>query len=129
MPGRYLFDTSVLIGLLRGDVQIRQKLDEGGEFYTSVVVLGELYFGVRRSEQGERNRQRLDAMVSSLAVLPIERLTAEVYSRLKGELRDSGQPIPDNDLWVAATAHQHGLTLVERDRHFEALRGVPRERW
>jgi tRNA(fMet)-specific endonuclease VapC len=129
MPGRYLLDTSVLIALLRGDSKVRSKLAEGGEFYTSVVALGELYYGVRRSARGEANRQQLDALASALAVLPIERLTAEVYSRLKDELRASGKPIPDNDLWIAANAQQHGLTVVDRDQHFAALTKLPRTSW
>jgi len=31
--------------------------------------------------------------------------------------------------WIAAIAMQHGLTLISRDRHFEEIAGLQRERW
>jgi tRNA(fMet)-specific endonuclease VapC len=37
------------------------------------------------------------------------------------QLRRSGQPIPVNDLWIAALCLQHRLTLITRDRHFESI--------
>src|ERR1039457_3155497 len=33
----------------------------------------------------------------------------------------SGTGVPDNDLWIAAVAIEHDLTLVTRDRHFDKL--------
>jgi len=54
-----------------------------------------------------------------------ERTTHE-YSRLAAQLRKQGTPIPTNDLWIAALALQHGLTLYARDRHFDHLPQLPR---
>lgn len=48
---------------------------------------------------------------------------------LKNELRRKGRPIPENDIWIAATALQHGLTLVTRDSDFEHVEGIDRESW
>ncbi len=31
----------------------------------------------------------------------------------------------ENDIWIAAVAAQHGLTVVSRDDHFTDLAGVP----
>ena len=36
-------------------------------------------------------------------------------------LRKRGTPIPTNDIWIAALAMQHQLTLYTRDRHFDHL--------
>ncbi|WP_163379126.1 PIN domain-containing protein [Cyclobacterium sp. SYSU L10401] len=30
-------------------------------------------------------------------------------------------PIPENDIWIAAMAQEHGLPLVTRDAHFKYL--------
>jgi len=38
------------------------------------------------------------------------------FARFRGELRRRGQIIPDPDLRIAATAIEHGLTLVTRNR-------------
>jgi hypothetical protein len=40
------------------------------------------------------------------------------------QLKAQGKPIPTNDIWIAASAMQHGLQLVTFDRHFEAIRGL-----
>jgi tRNA(fMet)-specific endonuclease VapC len=44
-------------------------------------------------------------------------------------LRGEGRPIPENDLWIAATASEHGLVLVTRDEHFDRVEGLLVERW
>jgi tRNA(fMet)-specific endonuclease VapC len=48
---------------------------------------------------------------------------------LNQELRVKGQPIPENDIWVAAIALQHRLTLVTRDEHFKQVDGLAVETW
>ena len=49
--------------------------------------------------------------------------------RLKALLRSRGTPIPENDLWIAALAVQHKLTLVTRDSHFQVVAGLITESW
>jgi tRNA(fMet)-specific endonuclease VapC len=39
----------------------------------------------------------------------------------KNLLRAKGRPIPENDIWIAAIAKQHELTLVSRDDHFKEI--------
>lgn len=104
-------------------------MKEVEEVFTSVVALGELLYGVRHSTNPVQNRERVDAFTASIEILPCNRLTAEVYSRLKHGLRTRGRPIPDNDLWVAATAVQHGLVLASRDEHFGEIEELQQERW
>lgn len=129
MPGRVLLDTSVLIALLRGDSAVGERLGEADEVFTNVVALGELYYGAMRSEQSEANRALVERLAEDLSVLACDRGTAEAYARLKDELRAKGRPIPDNDLWVAATAEQHGLTVASRDEHFRELDRLAQTVW
>jgi predicted nucleic acid-binding protein len=35
-----------------------------------------------------------------------------------------GRPIPDNDIWIAAIARQHSLSLITRDAHFREIEGL-----
>jgi len=48
---------------------------------------------------------------------------------LKAEQRTKGLPIPENDLWIAASARQHNLVLVTRDHHFDQVAGLSTEVW
>ena len=57
----------------------------------------------------------------TVEVLLPARETAEQYARLFVQLKQAGTPVPDNDLWIAALALQHQLTLITRDKHFERV--------
>ncbi len=35
--------------------------------------------------------------------------------------KKKGTPIPDNDIWIAASARRYGLSLGHRDQHFELV--------
>jgi tRNA(fMet)-specific endonuclease VapC len=37
--------------------------------------------------------------------------------------------MPDNDLWIAATAIQYDLTLAARDAHLNWVPGLRVEQW
>ena len=50
--------------------------------------------------------------------------TAKEYGRLKHQLWKKGNPIPENDLWIAAIASQHDITVLTRDKHFQAISGI-----
>lgn len=52
-----------------------------------------------------------------------------MYGEIKALLRQKGKPIPDNDIWMAASARQHLLTLVTRDSHFDEVDNLKREQW
>jgi tRNA(fMet)-specific endonuclease VapC len=52
-----------------------------------------------------------------------------LYGRIAQQLRRKGRPIPQNDIWIAATALQYDLTLVTRDEHFKQVEGLALETW
>ena len=37
--------------------------------------------------------------------------------------------MPANDLWIAATGIQYGLTLAAHDAHFDWIDGLSVEQW
>jgi len=62
---------------------------------------------------------------STTAVHYLNRVTAEI----KLALKQVGKPIPQNDLWIAATCRRHGLTLATSDAHFGHCPGLAVEDW
>jgi len=54
---------------------------------------------------------------------------AEAYAEIRKHLKEKGAPIPENDLWIAATALSHGLKLVTQDRHFKNVDFIELEVW
>jgi len=66
----------------------------------------------------KENTERLKRFSTTLMLLPCDAGTAVQFGEIKSGLRRKGRPIPDNDIWIAAIARQHGLKVVSRDSHF-----------
>ena len=122
MSGKRLLDTNIVIALFAGDVQVRQRVDAVSEVLVSLVVLGELYYGASYSARPRENAAEVGRFADTCTVVQIDMETARIYGLVKAELRRKGRPIPENDLWIAASARQHDLVLVTRDPHFWAGR-------
>ena len=56
--------------------------------------------------------------------MPVTAHTADHYALVCLGLRRKGQPIPTNDLWIAASALEHGAALLTRDAHFAQIDGL-----
>lgn len=120
---RILLDTSAYSLLMRGHTGVAELLDAADEVYLPTVVIGELLAGFKKGNAEQRNRKILDQFVAVPRVdtLPLDEETAERYAVILDFLRRQGSPIPTNDLWIAASAMQHGLVLLTADRHFLKL--------
>lgn len=85
-----------------------------------------LLAGFRCGSKEQQNRDELDLFFDSPRVdlLAIDDGTAEFYAQIFAELKERGRPIPTNDLWLAASALQHGLALATYDEHFKNISGL-----
>jgi tRNA(fMet)-specific endonuclease VapC len=126
---RYLLDTNAVIRLLESGRTSQEPFLHDAEVFLSVTVIGELHFGAMKSSRVDENVAQIERLIRRRVVLSCDLGTACQYGMIKMELRQKGRPIPDNDLWIAATARQHGLTLVSRDQHFGYVDGLTIERW
>lgn len=129
MSGSVLLDTNIVIGLFAKDQAVLARLSESARVFIPSIVLGELYFGAYKSAQPEGNVHRIEELVAASAVLVCDATTAAYYGRIKKALRDKGRPLPENDIWIAALAQQHGLIVVSRDQHFKEIESLPVEAW
>ena len=55
--------------------------------------------------------------------------TARIYAQIKSDLKRRNLTMPDNDLWIAATAIQYDMMLAARDAHFNWINGLRIEQW
>jgi tRNA(fMet)-specific endonuclease VapC len=129
MSGRFLLDTNIVISLLRADTPVVAKLAAADEVFISAVALAELFYGAFLSQQMEQNVARIEDLAEHSAILACDRGTAREYGLLKSQLRTKGRPIPESDLWIAAQARQHDLTLASADEHFAQVDDLRWERW
>lgn len=128
MAGDLLLDTNVVIAIFNRDQLVVEKVQSYAVFLPT-VVLGELYYGAYASSRVATNLTRLEEFASQVAVMAVSRFTGSVYGKIKNQLRAAGRPIPDNDIWIAAVAVQHGFTLATRDDHFRHIDGLEVVYW
>ena len=121
-----LLDTNAYTKYLRGDPAVLEALAGAGLVYMSVIVLGELFAGFRQGSMEKVNRQILESFLGKPAVRVLEatRETADYFGLIKSSLKRAGQPLPANDVWVAAHALETGSVLVTFDAHFKAVPGL-----
>ena len=96
----------------------------------SVVVLGELEWGVRRSQRVERNQAGLDEWLTAVQVTGMNADVGRRYGTLRAHLAAAGHLIGPNDLWIAAHALSLELPLISHNLHeFERVPGLAVETW
>lgn len=127
--GKFLLDTNAIIALLEGDETILSHLDQAAEVFIPAVALGELFFGAAKSGRPNENASRVERFASGRVILACDLDVAREYGRLKHRLREIGRPLPENDIWIAATAIRHSLVLVTRDRHFRDVEHLTLADW
>jgi tRNA(fMet)-specific endonuclease VapC len=129
MSGRFLLDTNIVIALWANDEAVTHQLAAASEIFIPIIVLGELYYGARKSVWSAKNIARIDEFAAQNSVVLCDVTTAQQYGEVKNALRAKGRPIPENDLWIAALSLQYGLTLVTRDDHFNTIAGLQIATW
>lgn len=141
MPG-YLLDTNHVDGVCRKEAKIIAKLESlptGTQVRASVITLGEVEAGhqtTRTTNQRRRDEwtEQLNAqfLPEALHITPATRHTyAQIVSGIlrahpkkpnrRTEFHLVKQGVDINDVWIAASALEHGLTLVTTD-HMDCIR-------
>lgn len=118
---RGLADTSVFISRESGRPLDAAALPQA--LAVSVVTIGELRAGVLAAADTETRDRRLSTLTAALSLdpIPVDDSVAASWARLRIALRDSGQRMPVNDSWIAATAMAQGIPVVTQDDDFPAL--------
>lgn len=93
------------------------------ELAVSVITIGELRAGVLAAHTVDVRDRRLGTLTAALELdpVPVDGAVAAEWARLRVVLRDSGQRMPVNDSWIAATALALGVPVVTQDDDFPDL--------
>ena len=121
---RGLADTSVFIARESGRPLDADSLPE--ELAVSIITIGELRAGVLvAATVGARDR-RLGTLTAALGMdpVPVDDAVAAEWARLRVLLRQTGQRLPINDSWIAATAMSLKVPVVTQDDNFPDVEGL-----
>lgn len=128
MPELYLFDTNILVHLVRDDAtgqQIRAKykpfsLDPKPRF--CVVSEGEIRSLALQFLWGGPKLTQMEFALAHLGRLTIEKLEVmNAYAMLDAYSKAQGITMGKNDLWIAAAAFSADARLVTTDNDFDHL--------
>jgi predicted nucleic acid-binding protein len=122
---RGILDTSVFIADEQGR-RLRADLlpDEAA---VSVVTLAELMLGVHMAAAGDVRTRRLStvgALRAAYVPLPVDDEVAASFAELVATARRAGRRPRVQDMWIAATAHAHGVAVYTQDGDFDDLPGL-----
>jgi len=102
--GRFLLDTNIIIALFAEDPTVHEHIANATEVFVPCIAIGELYFGAYNSLKAQENLNRIDEFALNNTILSCNTETAKMYGDIKNRLKDKGQPIPENDIWITAIA-------------------------
>lgn len=123
---KLLIDTNIYSHAMRGNAKVTNNLQLVVEIGISSISIGELLSGFKAGNKENTNRQELNIFLDSprVTLYSVDEVTAEFYSSILNQLKKQGTPIPTNDIWIAATALQHGLPIYTFDQHFKHIAGL-----
>jgi len=127
-----MLDTNIVSDLVRspqGRVFERIAALGGDGICISIITAAELRYGCAKMGSA-RLLAQVDAILSSLEILPFDVPADAGYAGIRAGLEAAGRPIGPNDLLIAAHAHAAGATLVTANiGEFERVEGLHVENW
>ena len=121
-----ILDTNALSAWVEGLATVEAAFRSADRLVVPSVVLGEYYFGIRQSRHRSRYEEWLRRYLPLAEIAAVTSATADAYADIRLELKRLGTPIPPNDAWIAALAHQHALPVLSNDTHFDVVAGIRR---
>ena len=126
----FLVDANVLSEVTKPEPQasvVEWLRRNEGRLAVNGIVLGEIRFGILLLPPGDR-RDRLELwfeeVVSRIHCLPWEAQTGLKWAALLADLRRKGLAMPVKDSLIAASALEHDLQIVSRNRRDFELAGL-----
>src|SRR5581483_11466539 len=120
----YLVDTDWIINGLKGQERALTTLSRLAPqgVAVSIVTAAEVYEAAFNTTNPQAHLQNSRGFLSPFRILPLTDPIAEIFAETRAFLRRRGQPLPDFDVLIAATALHHKLTLITSNlRHYERI--------
>ena len=116
-------DTCVLIDAAHGDMSFRRILAAADRILVCPVVYSEFMSGFDDTRRGCAAKEAFQTFLSLdyVEIPVIGKETGDYHSMLFKYLKEKGTPIPQNDIWIAASALEHGACLLTTDPHFKDI--------
>ncbi|MEB3278908.1 MAG: type II toxin-antitoxin system VapC family toxin [Lyngbya sp.] len=142
----YLLDTNHCSYILNGNSQVISALNThiNDTIGISIITYAELLYMTEKSNKVVQNKRAVENFLTQVDLYFLDEETAIIYSGIKASIFNRFAPkdknkrrrtsisnlgFTDHDLWIVATAIQHGLTLVSADSDFDRINQVQPFSW
>lgn len=129
---KYLLDTDTCVAILRKNQDVINKLmtvspEDCG---VSIVTVFELYSGVEKAREVERERLKVDRFLKVASPLDWDQTAAKMAAKARGHLEKKGMLIGPYDLLIAGHAMSRQLILVtNNNKEFSRVPELRLENW
>ena len=124
MSGKCMVDTNAIIRLLHADQRAVELFDQAASVSISSIVAGELFYGAENSSRKQENLDIFSKFLSKYEIIGVDLYISQTYGEIKCRMKKLGITIPENDLWIAATAMSNQYPLISFDGHFSRIDGL-----
>lgn len=130
---RLMLDTNICIYIIKQkppQVLAHFRSHQVGDIAVSSITVAELQYGIRKSQQPERNQAALDQFLLPLMVVDFDQAAAVTYGEVRASLERRGRPLGPLDMLIAAHALSRKLVLVTNNAaEFDQVEGLVVENW
>jgi tRNA(fMet)-specific endonuclease VapC len=125
-----ILDSDHCIAILRGKLDLRDKIGADEELAVTAISIAELAHGAHRSQRAADNLARLDVLLAALVILPFDEFAARRFGAIKAGLERTGSLLHDLDVQIASIAiEQNAPLLTHNQKHFARIENLFIEDW
>ncbi len=129
---KVLLDTNICIALMRGNEKAATRMAALApeDCVVSVITVYELFTGVAKCREPERERAKVLRLLSSLRSVAFDEAAAKRAAQVRADLEKSGQTCGPYDLLLAGHARALGVGIATHNvAEFSRVDGLPVEDW
>jgi tRNA(fMet)-specific endonuclease VapC len=132
MKKRFVIDTDTAIYYLKKNKNVVKKFStiDPDDITTTIINYTELLFGAYNSAKKEDNLSHFKSFLDEMEIIGFDKSAAEVFARLKAQLKQAGLMIDDMDLMIASICVANHFTRVTNNtKHFQRINELSLENW
>lgn len=125
-----ILDSDHCIAILRGQLDLRQRVQPNDILAVTTISVGELTHGAYKSFNPAQSMARVDVLLATMSILPFDNQAARRFGWLKAYLEKAGMKLPTADLQIATIALVQDAPLATHNqKHFKRVPGLSLEDW
>ncbi len=130
----YVLDTNIITAVFKGNVKVKERLQEAIVEGEEVFINGISYYEMKRgflARNATTQLRKFEQLCSTLGLVLLD--TKDVFDQaaeIYAELQKKGELIEDADILIASSAKIHDFILVsDNTEHFNRIPGLKIENW